>query len=114
MPSTAVPHLVYSSVAELAPVEMPDVATKVEIEAHLRTSSVPFTVVRLAFFVENFLPGGFAAITESTVGYPFRLPRLSPTVELRTDSSYHEVLPDRHEPPWAIVLQSSAQSRFGQ
>lgn len=65
-----VPHLVYSSVAELAPAELPDVATKVEIEAHLRASSVPFTVLRPAFFVENFLPGGFAAMTESTVGYP--------------------------------------------
>jgi uncharacterized protein YbjT (DUF2867 family) len=49
---------------------MPDVATKVEIEAHLRASPVPFTVLRPAFFVENFFPGGFAAVTGSTVGAP--------------------------------------------
>ena len=66
----AVTHLVYSSVAQLRPAELPDVATKIEIEAHLRASGIPFTVLRPTFFVENFFPEGFAAVSEAAVGYP--------------------------------------------
>ncbi len=65
-----VKHLVYTSVAELKPVHLPDVATKIEIERHLHASNVPFTILRPAFFVENFFSDGFGAATASTIGYP--------------------------------------------
>ena len=66
----AVKHLVYSTVARLLPAELPDVATKIEIEAHLRASEAPFTVLRPTFFVENFFADGFAAASGAAVGYP--------------------------------------------
>ena len=66
----AVTHLVYSSVAELEPSDLTDVATKIEIEAHLRAGRTPFTVLRPTFFVENFFPGGFAEAGGTAVGYP--------------------------------------------
>ena len=66
----AVKHLVYASVADLQPADLPDCATKIEIGAHIRKSRVPFTMLRPAFFVENFFSTGFAAASASTVGYP--------------------------------------------
>ena len=66
----AVTHLVYSTVAQLMPAKLPDVATKIEVEAHLRASGIPFTVLRPTFFVENFFADGFTAASETAVGYP--------------------------------------------
>ena len=66
----AVTHLVYSTAARLMPAELPDVATKIEIEAHLRAGKTPFTVLRPTFFVENFFADGFTAASETAVGYP--------------------------------------------
>ena len=66
----AVKHLVYSSVAQLLPAELPDVATKIEIEAHLRASKTPFTVLRPTFFMENFFANRYAQATRTAVGYP--------------------------------------------
>ena len=66
----AVTHLVYSSVAELQPAELTDVATKIEIEARLRSGKTPFTVLRPTFFVENFFTGGFTEASGTAVGYP--------------------------------------------
>lgn len=63
-------HLVYSSVAELRPVALKDVGTKIQIEDHLRASSIRFSVLRPSFFVENFMPDGFAATSGKRVGYP--------------------------------------------
>lgn len=68
--SHTVGHLVYSSVMELHPPDLPDVVTKVEIEAHLSASKVPFTILRPAFFIENFFENGFAEASASEVGYP--------------------------------------------
>lgn len=66
----AVTHLVYSSVAQLLPAELPDVATKIEIEAHLRAGKTPFTILRPTFFVENFFANRFAEASRAAVGYP--------------------------------------------
>lgn len=63
-------HLVYSSVAELRPAKLSDIGTKIQIEEHLRASTVRFTILRPTFFIENFLPGGFAETSGSAVGYP--------------------------------------------
>ena len=70
-----VKHLVYASVAGLEPAHLPDCATKIEIEAYIRKGSVPFTMLRPAFFVENFFATGFAAATATKVGYPGFDPR---------------------------------------
>lgn len=63
-------HLVYSSVAELRPSKLSDIGTKIQIEEHLRASAVRFTILRPTFFLENFLPGGFAETSGSAIGYP--------------------------------------------
>ena len=66
----AVPHLVYSSVAQLRPADLPDVATKIEIEAHLRAGKTPFTVLRPTFFMDNFFANRYAFASRTAVGYP--------------------------------------------
>ena len=66
----AVKHLIYSSVAQLSPAKLPDVATKIEIEAYLRASRVPFTVLRPTFFMDNFFNNRYAVATRTEVGYP--------------------------------------------
>ena len=81
-----VKHLIYTSFAELKPAVMPDGATKVEIEAYIRKGSVPFTMLRPAFFVENFFAAGFTAATATQIGYP--------GFDLRNDRAQHYIYTD--------------------
>lgn len=69
-----VQHLLYSSMACIAPARALDIATKVKVEAYININyrgyqKPVFTIIRPAFFLDNMLADGMVAATTSKVGY---------------------------------------------
>ena len=74
-----VSHLVYSSVAAAdEETGIPHFESKIKVEEHLRSSGLPYTIVRPVFFMENWHRGFGASIRNGQLQQP-----LSPTTNLQ-------------------------------
>lgn len=72
-------HFVYSSVASAdAESGIPHFESKIEVEEHLRSSGLQYTIVRPVFFMENWHKGFGASIRNGQLQQP-----LSPTTTLQ-------------------------------
>jgi len=74
-----VSHLVYSSVAAAdEETGIPHFESKIKVEEHLRSSGLPYTIVRPVFFMENWHRGFGASIRNGQLQQP-----LNPTTNLQ-------------------------------
>jgi uncharacterized protein YbjT (DUF2867 family) len=113
--AAGVPHLVYSSVANAdRDTGIPHFDSKLEIERHIRTLGVPFTIVAPVFFMDNFTsPMMLPGLRNGKLAAPLPATRKLQQIALSDIAAFTTLVIERREQFFGQRIDIASDERSG-